>query len=49
VDGHTVKEMADEITLSMDIEFKCLNGWLQHFEVQWHITKQATSMECAIA
>jgi hypothetical protein len=32
IEGPTVKEKANEIALKMEIEFQCLNGWLQRFK-----------------
>ena len=32
VDGPTVKEGANEITLKVDTEFKCFTVWLQLFQ-----------------
>jgi hypothetical protein len=47
MDGHTAKEMADEITQKMGNKFKCLNGWLQQFNEQWNVAQEATSRKDA--
>jgi hypothetical protein len=38
VDEQTMKGKADEIAVKMGINFKCSNGWLQHFKERNNIT-----------
>jgi Tc5 transposase DNA-binding domain. len=39
----TVEVKADEIALKMCINFKCSNGWLQHFKERHNITCHSVS------
>jgi hypothetical protein len=43
VGGQTVKAKANEIVLKLGVNFKCSNGWLQHFKESRNITWHSVS------